>query len=620
MINGERIQALIHALDIGAGSRWLRWFLLAVAVLALAVFYDLMAYRSFSAPEAMDAAQVARNLAGGRGFSTDCIRPFSIYLVRQHNLAAHPDWLTATNADPACLDGPHPDLANAPLYPAVLAGLMKLHPQKWPVDLRQPFWSAGGRFLRYRPEFEIAIFNQILLLAVVALTFLLARKLFDALAAWLAAALTLGSELLWRFSVSGLSTMLVLVIFLGLALCLVKLEELGRAPVSAARRQFVLAILAGLLTGAGMMTRYSFGWLVIPVIVFLALFGGVRRTSLAVAAFLTFAVAVAPWMIRNLAVSGTLFGTAGYAVAEGTSVFPGAQLMHSLNPDLNQAHWLNPYFRKLIVNVRPILQGDLPQLGGGWIAILFFAGLLLGLRNLAARRLRYFTMMCLGVFVVAQALGRTPLSDLSPEFNSENLLVLLTPLVVIFGVAFFLTLLNQMKTPTSQVRHAVIGLMVLIMCQPLIAALLPPKASPVAWPPYYPPEIQKFSGWMNSDELMMSDVPWAVAWYGDRPCVWTTANPRNQFFALNDELKHVSGLYLSLITIDEKLFTQGVSSGQDSWASFVLQTVVANSTTTDVQSPSRYSIQIPTGFPLRYAPYGLSSGLYLADRPRWLGQ
>ena len=48
------------------------------------------------------------------------------------------------------------------------------------------------------------------------LTFLIARKIFDSTAAWLAALLVLGSDLLWKFSVSGLSTMLLLVIFLGL--------------------------------------------------------------------------------------------------------------------------------------------------------------------------------------------------------------------------------------------------------------------------------------------------------------------------------------------------------------------------------------------------------------------
>ena len=55
-------------------------------------------------------------------------------------------------------------------------------------------------------------------------------------------------------------------------------------------------------------------WVIVPVVVFLALFGGERRKGLAVTAFLVFAFAVSPWLLRNLAVGGTLFGTAGYAV------------------------------------------------------------------------------------------------------------------------------------------------------------------------------------------------------------------------------------------------------------------------------------------------------------------
>ena len=74
------------------------------------------------------------------------------------------------------------------------------------------------------------MFNQILLVAAVVLTFFLARKLFDAGVAWLSAILMIGCELLWRFSVSGLSTMLLLVIFLGLTWCILKIEETAREP------------------------------------------------------------------------------------------------------------------------------------------------------------------------------------------------------------------------------------------------------------------------------------------------------------------------------------------------------------------------------------------------------
>ncbi len=604
MMIAERIQHLIHFLEVGRFSRWLQLLPLAVAVVGLAMLYDLTEYRSFNSAEAMDAAQVARNLSEGRGFTTDFIRPFSVFLISKHNHNQHIGELQLTNAvDFSELNGAHPDLANPPVYPVLLAGFMKIWTPVWKTETRKPFWTEGGRFQRYQPEFHIAILNQLLLLVVVVLTFFLTKKLFDAQAAWLTALLTLGADALWKFSVSGQSTLLLLVIFLALAWCLVRIEELGRAEMPPVKKLFLLAVTAGVLTAAGMLTRYSFGWVIVPVAVFLTLFGGVRRPGLAVAAFLAFGLAVLPWILRNLSVSGTLFGTAGYAVAEGTFAFPGSRLMQSVNPDLTSAYWVRPYVSKFLVNARYLLQGDLLRIGGNWVAVLFFAGLLLGLRNVAARRLRYFAMMCLGIFVIVQSLGRTQLSAISPDINSENLLVLLTPFAVIFAVAFFLTLLNQIKTPSPEIRLAVVVLMLAITCQAFVTNLLPPKTSPVAYPPYYPPEIQKVSGWMHSDELMMSDIPWAVAWYGDHQCVWTTINSQYEFFQFNDYAKQVRALYLTLNTLDGKLFTECLQGGVDSWGNFCLKTVAAN--------------QIPPSFPLKVAPYGLLSGLFLTDRQRW---
>ena len=65
---------------------------------------------------------------------------------------------------------------------------------------------------------------------------------------------------------------------------------------------------------------------------------------------------------------------------------------------------------------------------------------------------------------------------------------------------------------------------------PLTFALLPARTPPVVYPPYYPPEIQQIASWMKPDELMMSDVPWAVAWYGDRQCVWLTLDAQDGIF------------------------------------------------------------------------------------------
>ena len=261
----EIIQNLIHKLEVGAGPRFFRIAALVLAVVALALRYDVHAYRNLATPEGMDAAQLARNISEGKGYTTLFIRPLSLYLVQKHNEAGAPIALTNANFDFARVKTAHPDLANPPVYPVLLAGLMKILPFHYAVDLKRSFWTDNGKFWRYQPDFLIAVFNQILLVAAIVLTFFLARKLFDPGVAWLSAILMIGCELLWRFSVSGLSTMLLLVIFLGLAWCVLKIEETAREPQPRANRLLGLAVAAGLLTGVGALTRYAFGWTIIPV-------------------------------------------------------------------------------------------------------------------------------------------------------------------------------------------------------------------------------------------------------------------------------------------------------------------------------------------------------------------
>ena len=606
MYIGEWVQNLIHKLEIGVGRRVLRITTLALVVMALTVLYDLRAYQNFSTPEAMDAAQLARNIADGKGYTTLFIRPLSLYLVQKENEARQVNAPVTAGADFAQLQAGHPDLANPPVYPMLLAGLMKVLPFHFDVEMKKPFWSDGGHFLRYQPDFLIAVFNEALLLVVVALTFFVARKLFDSAAAWLSALLVLGCALLWRFSVSGLSTVLLMIIFLGLTWCLLKIEELAREPQPRLEWLLALAAAAGALSGAGALTRYAFGWVIIPVVVFVALFSGQRRAWHVLVALGLFTVVLTPWVIRNWMVSGTPFGTTGYAIAEGAT-FPGTVLERSAHPDLTYVFLLKPVIHKFLGNVRGIFENDLPKLGGSWAGMFFLTGLLLGFRSTAARRLRYFLLMCLGTFIVFQALGQTELSVESPQVNSENLIVLTAPLVFIYGGVFFLTLLRQMKLPVAQLHYAIIALFVAVSCLPMIFLLCAPRTLPVAYPPYYPPDIQKTAGWMKANELMMSDVPWAVAWYGHHQCVWLTLNTQDEFFAIGDRYqKPVLGLYLTPEAMDAKLLSDCVRSGENSWGNFLLKAMAQN--------------QISSKFPLTHAPSGsaaIASGLFLADRVRW---
>jgi len=159
--------------------------------------------------------------------------------------------------------------------------------------------------------------------------------------------------------------------------------------------------------------------------------------------------------------------------------------------------------------------------------MLFLAGLLLGFENSSAANALFFCSCAWARSLVVQALGWTQLSSESPEVNSENLLVLLIPLVFCCGVSLFFTFLGQMICRCCNCVTAVIAAFAALSCLPMIFMLLSPKASPVVYPPYYPPDIQNTAGWMKEKELMMSDVPWAVAWYGQRQCVWLTLDAQN---------------------------------------------------------------------------------------------
>jgi len=367
--------------------------------------------------------------------------------------------------------------------------------------------------------------------------------------------------------------------------------------------------------GLGALTRYAFGWLIIPVLVFVVLFGGQRRVVLALLCFATFAALLTPWIIRNYNVSGTPFGTATYAVVESTILYPEYRLERSLEPDFSQMvmYQLGPFWVKLNSNLRQIVTNELPRLGGSWITAFFLVGLMIGFRSPAISRLRYFLMGCLAVLMIAQALGRTALSDDSPELNSENLLVLLVPLVTVYGVSLFYIVLDQMPLPLLLVRYLVIGLFTVVVCLPMFFAFLL-KTTPVAYPPYYPPAIQTAAGWLKESELAMSDIPWAVAWYGQRQCVWLTLrctpnprdpNTREDFFAINDYLKKVSLLYLTPQTMDARFLTQWIRAGEQSWGSFILESMVKK--------------KVPPVFPLSASQAGwMPEQLVLTDWQRWL--
>jgi hypothetical protein len=109
----------------------------------------------------------------------------------------------------------------------------------------------------------------------------------------------------------------------------------------------------------------------------------------------------------------------------------------------------------------------------------------------------------------------------------------------------------------------------------MILTLLTAARNPIVFPPYFPPWTQTAAAFVKPDELMMSDTPWAAAWYGHRQCVWAPAAKRD-FFAINDRIKPIQALYLTHAEGPGpfQAFGDWLHAGSQAWGDFILSCVL----------------------------------------------
>lgn len=590
MLGMVRLQEWIHRFEEGAGARYVRWTVSIFAFVLVAVLYNSFCFRNFANPEAMDTAQLARNIAQGKGYVTDYVRPISMYLASAQT----------TNQSPLLKEG-HRDISNAPLYPLLLTPLMYFIPP--PEDL-----LSLKSFTAYQADLFVALLNQALLGIATFLVFSLAKGWFGRSTAWLCAILFVLTELYWRFSMSGLSTILLINLVLGLVWLLNRFETGNREGISKGRL-ILLAGAIGLISASIMLTRYWMAILIIPVVVFViacSFRGGIQFGAVTL---LVFTLVGGPWIARNVVASGLPFGTATYAPIQDTFVFSADSLERSLKPAFDDIvggryTMTRAAGHKTLAGVREIILTELPRLGGNWLWGFFLAGLVVQFKNPSVGRIRWFVLGSLFLLVPVQALAKTHLSSEVPLVNSENLIVVLSPLVLILGVGLFMMLLEVWRPETLGLHYSIVALFVVVISLPLAFSLIPPRPLSFA-PPYYPPRIQQVSRYIQKSELLMSDIPWAVAWYGERQCVSLTMGWKKEFEDVSDFEKTVNGLYVSTRTTDGKFFSTWFTHQNRGWGEFFVQALLRQ--------------DVPGRFPLKHSPEGLFmyGELLLMDRDRW---
>lgn len=221
--------------------------------------------------------------------------------------------------------------------------------------------------------------------------------------------------------------------------------------------------------------------------------------------------------------------------------------MAFVQADLGGAYSIHNLTSKFFVGARAQLLGSVRNIGSDFLVFFYVVGLMYGFRRRDTKRLRGLLTGCLITAMFGLALIGCPAESYKPEVVGGNLFVLFLPLVAVYGVAFFYLLLDRIAFRIRLTRGLVISAFVLCNVAPLIFTLLPPRRGAFPFPPYAPPFTQAVASFYNEKEIGISDMPWTMAWDGNRRTVWLPVKV-DEFTELNDWVAPSPGFSFMFLT------------------------------------------------------------------------
>lgn len=537
------VQRVVHALEQGGFAVWVRRGLIAAAVAALTLFY-FNGIRGLATSQAMDQAQIGREIASGHGWRTKLIRPLAAGQLQRNGKDVVRDIGYDT------YEAPLP-----PLVDALALLLIKSH------------WKMSPRDLIYIGDKAVIAASMLLFLAALGVLYFTAARLFDARLALLGCGLVLVCDTFWQYALSGLPQMLMLFLFHCTLYALVRAvqaQDLGGGGVgiwlAAAGAGFGLLALSHALTI----------WIFVPALIF-SIFYFRPRGWAAVIVLGAFLILYTPWLARTYLVCGNPGGTAIYAVFDEIH-HPEAGHMRRNAADLEG---VSPgFFRnKIVGNLSTQFNRIFQYLGWNVVALFFFASLLHQFKRHDTAIARWMLLAMWAGAVVGMLVYGLPEEQ---GVAANQLHLLFTPMMVCYGLAFLLVQWNRWNLEYRLLRIAFLVVLFILCGLPTIFAIVLPTTKPtLRWPPYVPPYISVLNDWMKPDEIVTSDIPWAIAWYADRRSLWLPATIK-EFTDANDYNTYggpINGLYLTPASGSQNTLADILKGEYKDWAPLILRSV-----------------------------------------------
>jgi hypothetical protein len=216
----------------------------------------------------------------------------------------------------------------------------------------------------------------------------------------------------------------------------------------------------------------------------------------------------------------------------------------------------------------------------GWsvVALAFFAALLHKFKRRETGAVRWFILaMWAGAVLGMAVFGMSEEQDVA----ANQLHLLFFPLMTCYGLAYLLVQWNRLGINLRLARIAFITGLFLICGFPIITSLynmaLGSPKSVVRYPPYLPPSIAVLSSWTKPEEIIASDMPWAVAWYANRRSLWVpdavkTFNDLGDYNVLGGPM---NSLYLTPISGSQNKLGDIVRGEYKDWAAAIQRSASA---------------------------------------------
>ncbi len=516
----------------------LRW-LLELLIFSLCMLQLCLTYRGLNNETAMDMAQVARQIARGEGFTTKFIRPIDVWDFSKKAKKAPKE---------KALDFDHFAEANhAPVYPYILAAAIKMTGYDDFAAKRMDTEKSNI----YEGDRVISSVSTIFFLLAMVLAYTLVARMFDEVVAITTVAFMGVSELMLQYAISGLPQPFMLCLVLAALHCLI--SAIQAYQLDKTRNVLLWLGLCFIFMSVLCLTCYMCIWCFAGLLIFCGFYFRPNGMYAAIGVGVMLMLVALPAALY-LTPTGGLERKFIYGIFNGFGSDGAETLMRTASPTSIAFNSSN-FFLRLLGYTFSQFNNMYVNMGAIFTVPFFLLALFNRFKKPSIQGIKWAVLAmwlcaCMGMALFGEA----------KAISESQLAILFTPCFAAFGTAMVFICLSRMQLGESfNAIRALTVLGMLIISSGMFLFQLPKQLYIGIWtsargiphfPPYYPAAMNgKLHDMSNAEEIIVTDQPWAVAWYADRKALWMPRSlsdyTRNLETIFNEQGQKVQGFLIT---------------------------------------------------------------------------